>query len=122
MGLFWSGCAGAVKRGLEILGIGVIDVDLHECMMLKAIQTTLAKDKENNDMSLYDWYAKALSDNKQNTTTYYKCSCRRLCIFKEAIYRQYASLLLPYTSRQGLPASNEHSTYLFPTSTDDFPV
>lgn len=65
MGLFWSGCAGAVKRGLEILGIGVIDVDLHECMMLKAIQTTLAKDKENNDMSLYDWYAKALSDNKQ---------------------------------------------------------
>lgn len=39
MGSFWSGCAGAVKRDLEILGIlgiGVIDVDLHECMMLKS--------------------------------------------------------------------------------------
>lgn len=65
MGSFLSGCAGAVKRGLEILGIGVIDVDLHECMMLKAVQTTLDKDKENDDMSLYDWYAKVLLDNKQ---------------------------------------------------------
>lgn len=53
MGSFWSGCAGAVKRGLEILGIGVVDVDLHECMMLKAVQTTLDKDKENEDMCLY---------------------------------------------------------------------
>jgi len=24
---FWSGCAGAAKRGLEILGIGLIDAD-----------------------------------------------------------------------------------------------
>lgn len=65
MGSFWSGCAGAVKRGFEILGIGVVDVDLHECMMLKAVQTTLDKDKENNDMSLYDRYVKVLSNNKQ---------------------------------------------------------
>ena len=65
MGSFWSGCADAVKRGIEILGIGVIDVDLHECMMLKAVQTTLDKDNENDDMSLYDWYAKVLLDNKQ---------------------------------------------------------
>ena len=34
-------------------------------MMLKAVQTTLDKDKENDDMSLYDWYAKVLLDNKQ---------------------------------------------------------
>lgn len=63
VGPYWSGCAGAVKRGLEILGIGLIDVDLHECMMLKAVQTTL--DNGNEDMSLYDWYAKVLKDNKQ---------------------------------------------------------
>ena len=64
VGTFWSGCAGAVKHGLEILGIGVIDVDLHECMMLKAVQTTLANNDETNEMSLYDWYAKILTDNK----------------------------------------------------------
>ena len=64
VGTFWSGCAGAVKHGLEILGIGVIDVDLHECMMLKAVQTTLEKVEEKKEMSLYDWYAKVLEDDK----------------------------------------------------------
>ena len=64
VGTFWSGCADAVKRGLEILGIGVIDVDLHECMMLKAVQTTLEKGEEKKEMSLYDWYAKVLEDDK----------------------------------------------------------
>ena len=64
MGAFWSGCAGAVKHGLEILGIGVIDVDLHECMMLKAVQTTLEKGEEKKEMSLYDWHAKVLEDDK----------------------------------------------------------
>ena len=64
VGTFWSGCAGAVKHGLEILGIGVIDVDLHECMMLKAVQTTLEKGEEKKEMSLYDWHAKVLEDDK----------------------------------------------------------
>ena len=64
VGTFWSSCAGAVKHGLEILGIGVIDVDLHECMMLKAVQTTLEKGEEKKEMSLYDWYAKVLEDDK----------------------------------------------------------
>ena len=64
VGAFWSGCAGAVKHGLEFLGIGVIDVDLHECMMLKAVQTTLEKGEEKKEMSLYDWYAKVLEDDK----------------------------------------------------------
>ena len=64
VGTFWSGCADAVKRGLEILGIGVIDVDLHECMMLKAVQTTLEKGEEKKEMSLYDRYTKVLEDDK----------------------------------------------------------
>ena len=65
MGSSCYGCAGAVKRGFEILGIGVVNVDLHECMMLKAVQTTLDKDKENDDMSLYDWYAKISDAQKR---------------------------------------------------------
>ena len=64
VGTFWSGCAGAVKHGLEILGISVIDIDLHDCFMLKAVQTTLDNNDETNDMSLYDWYAKILLENK----------------------------------------------------------
>lgn len=64
VGTFWSGCAGAVKHGLEILGISVIDIDLHDCFMLKAVQTTLVNNDETNDMSLYDWYAKILLENK----------------------------------------------------------
>lgn len=39
IGYFWSGCAGEYKRGLEIMGIGVIDIDNHECMTLGSIQT-----------------------------------------------------------------------------------
>lgn len=35
IGKSWSGCASAIKRGLEILGIGIIDVDRHDCMMLR---------------------------------------------------------------------------------------
>lgn len=35
IGYFWSDCAGQVKKGLEIMGIG----DEHACMMLKAIQS-----------------------------------------------------------------------------------
>ena len=64
VGTFWSGCAGAVKHGLEILGIGIIDVDLHECMMLRAVQTTLEKGAEKDEMTLYQWYAKVLGDYK----------------------------------------------------------
>ena len=64
VGTFWSGCAGAVKHGLEILGIGVIDIDLHDCLMLKAVQTTLDNNDDTDNMSLYDWYAKILLDNK----------------------------------------------------------
>ncbi len=34
IGRFWSGCAGAVKHGLEIMGIGLLDVANNKCMML----------------------------------------------------------------------------------------
>ena len=40
IGKFWSGCASAMKRGLEILGIGIIDVGSRDCMMLRIEQTS----------------------------------------------------------------------------------
>ena len=39
LGYFWSGCSGEYKRGLEIMGIGVIDVDNRECMTLGSVQS-----------------------------------------------------------------------------------
>ncbi len=36
---FWSGCAGAPKWGVEILGIALVNADTNEAVHLKAVQT-----------------------------------------------------------------------------------
>lgn len=60
IGYFWSGCAGEYKRGLEIMGIGVSDIDTHECMTLGSIQTPDCKTLDNMDKNLVDWYSSYL--------------------------------------------------------------
>lgn len=64
IGYFWSGCAAEYKRGLEIMGIGVIDIDNHECMTLGSIQTPDSKTLDNMDKSLVDWYSCYLTKHK----------------------------------------------------------
>ena len=64
IGYFWSGCAGDYKRGLEILGIGVIDIDNHECMTLGSIQTSDCKTLDNMGKNLVDWYSSYLISKK----------------------------------------------------------
>ena len=64
IGYFWSGCAGEYKRGLEIMGIGVIDIDNHECMTLGSIQTPDCKTLDNMDKNLVDWYSCYLISRK----------------------------------------------------------
>lgn len=68
IGKFWSGCASAMKRGLEILGIGIIDVDAHDCMILRAEQTPnrAELEKRGNDYSLVDWYLDVLCKHREN--------------------------------------------------------
>ena len=39
IGTFWSGCAGSMKHGLEIMGLELVDVMANTCMMLRAHQT-----------------------------------------------------------------------------------
>jgi len=39
IGYFWSGVAGSMKRGLEMLGIGIVDADNKDCVALEAVQT-----------------------------------------------------------------------------------
>lgn len=59
-GKFWSGAAATMKRGLELVGIGLIDVDNHECMTLGALQTPNTKTLEEMDYNLVDWYRQLL--------------------------------------------------------------
>ena len=66
IGYFWSGCASEYKRGLEIMGIGVIDVDSHECMTLGSVQTPDSKTLDNVDKSLVDWYAGYLIKRREH--------------------------------------------------------
>ncbi len=62
IGKFRSGCASAMKRGLEILGIGIIDIDSRDCMMLRAEQTPdkAYLEKQGEDYNLVDWYLDVL--------------------------------------------------------------
>lgn len=62
IGKFWSGCASSMKRGLEILGIGIVDVDAHDCMMLRAEQTPNKERMQElgEDYNLVDWYLDAV--------------------------------------------------------------
>lgn len=60
VGRFWSGCASAVKHGLEILGIAVVDADIRDAMMLRAVQTRNAAELNAQDMTLGDWYLSVL--------------------------------------------------------------
>jgi len=56
-GRFWSGCAGAVKRGLEICGIATLDLANHTAMHLLAVQTIRYKGE-----NLLQFYARILID------------------------------------------------------------
>ena len=69
IGYFWSGCAGKYKRGLEIMGIGAIDIDNHECMTLGHIQTPDSKTLDSEEKLWWIGTAAILSNAKT--------SCRR---------------------------------------------
>lgn len=69
---FWSGCASAMKRGLEFLGLSVIDADAKDVVFLKAEQTFAEKHRGRkpnctkgmkNPDSLIGWYLRILSRN-----------------------------------------------------------
>lgn len=69
IGYFRSGVAGAAKRGLEILGIGIIDIDMKDCLMLKAEQTPNAENLQKKNYTLIDWYLHVLEGMKDRLLT-----------------------------------------------------
>ncbi|MGI6313981.1 MAG: transposase [Candidatus Cryptobacteroides sp.] len=67
---FWSGCAAAMKKGLEILGISIVDADANDAIFLKAEQTFTDKKRGrkpnctkgmDDPDSLTGWYLRMLS-------------------------------------------------------------
>jgi len=64
-GKFWSGCASSAKWGLEILGIAVVNIDLHDSFALKAVQTPDTKTLSKAGITLYQWYADVIAMLKQ---------------------------------------------------------
>jgi hypothetical protein len=65
IGYFWSGTAGQAKRGLEILGVGLIDIDNKDCISLQAVQTPDSQTLESRDSNLIDWYLLVLKSMKE---------------------------------------------------------
>ena len=64
IGYFWSGAAGQSKRGLEILGIGLVDIDNNDCVSLESVQTPDSQTLEGRDSNLTDWYLLVLASMK----------------------------------------------------------
>ena len=71
---FWSGCASTMKKGLEILGISIVDADARDSIFLKAEQTFTEKkrgrkpkctDGMDDPDSLTGWYLRMLASNKR---------------------------------------------------------
>lgn len=63
-GYFWSGQAQAVKYGLEILGIGLVDADNKDCISLKAQQSPDTVTLDNEYKTLIEWYVAVLRSMK----------------------------------------------------------
>ena len=62
VGYFWSGSAGRVKWGLELVGCAAIDLDNHTAFHLEAIQT---KVEANTDTKLTQFYSKIIRDRQE---------------------------------------------------------
>ena len=65
LGCFWSGCASKAKWGLEICGIGAIDIDNHTAFHLEAVQTV----KNCQSDTLLSYYANVLVSRKEQLLT-----------------------------------------------------
>lgn len=64
LGKFWSGCSGKALKGLEVGGLGAVDVENNTAMSLEAIQTPSVPELRDKGMSLVDHYASIVVERK----------------------------------------------------------
>jgi hypothetical protein len=58
LGMYWSGCAGKTKWGLDICGFAAVDVVLNTAFHLNAIQTPMSK-----GLNLLQYYCQVIKEN-----------------------------------------------------------
>lgn len=61
-GKFWSGCLGRAVQGIEIGGLGVVDIDHNTAFSLESIQTPSPAELNAQGKSLVDHYAQIITD------------------------------------------------------------
>lgn len=66
IGHYWSGCAGAVKRGLEILAFAMVAADMSDARFLLAVQTVALTTRGRTP-----YYLEHMKDKRDNQTA--KC-------------------------------------------------
>jgi len=120
IGYFWSGTAGQAKRGLEILGVGLIDIDNKDCISLQAVQTPDSQTLESNDIGLIDWYLLVLKSmeeklhkispyvvadayfSKSNFVSVMPSLLQDLCNHRQGMFRSFLLTLMHLSPRSTL--------------------
>lgn len=67
-GKFWSGCLGKAVQGIEIGGLGVVDIDHNTAFSLESIQTPSPAELNAQGKSLVDHYAQTIIDRWERLT------------------------------------------------------
>ena len=63
-GMFWSGCLGRAVQGIEIGGLGVVDIKQNTAFNLESIQTPSPSVLKTEGRTLVDHYASVIIDRK----------------------------------------------------------
>lgn len=64
-GTFYSGCLGKATGGIEIGGLGIVDLTHNTAFSLEAIQTPNSKELKALGLSLVDYYAQLIIDRSK---------------------------------------------------------
>lgn len=62
---FWSGCMGKAAKGIEIAGIGVVDIHHHTALHWQAVQTPTYQALQDRKQSLLEHDAQVIIDRKE---------------------------------------------------------
>ena len=65
-GVFYSGCLGKATGGLEIGGLGIVDVEANTAMSLEAIQTPNSEELKAKEQTLVDHYVSIFTERKED--------------------------------------------------------